>query len=109
MKNFVQKGDVIEHTLTEEVSAGDPVVIGDLVGVAVNDGESGDVISVNLTGVYELPKTTGADTGFSQGATLYLTAGGNLTETSTDNTEAGKAFADAADGDATALVKLTTA
>jgi predicted RecA/RadA family phage recombinase len=56
MKNFIEEGKVIQHVLVADVVAGGVVKIGNLLGVAVTSGVTGDTIAVALHGVYELPK-----------------------------------------------------
>lgn len=103
MKDYKQRGDVIDYTVGEDaVSAGDPVIIEDLAGVAASDGTEGDVISVNLTGVFDLPKVATAQT---KGAEAYWT-GSAVTATATDNDLLGWFFEDAASGDGFVAVKL---
>lgn len=66
MKNFVQAGSAITATApTGGVSSGDPVLIGNLFGVAAIDAAEGAETELVVQGVYELPK-----------ASLTVTAGG---------------------------------
>lgn len=105
MKNYIQDGNVINYTVPAGgVTSGDAVQIGEIVGVAVTDGDEGDIIAVQLTGVFELPKVTG--TAFAAGDVLYLNTDGKLTATATDNPVAGKCWAAAASADTVALVRL---
>lgn len=57
MTNFIQAGNVLAWTNTSgaDVSSGDIVAIGSLVGIAVTDILQGNVGSVNLEGVYTVP------------------------------------------------------
>lgn len=105
MKNLIQKGDVINYTVPSGgVTSGDPVAIGGMVGVAVNTGVEGDEIAVNLKGVYELPKATGAIT---KGQAVYLDeSAGDITTESAGNVFAGFAWEAQDSGDATVLVRL---
>lgn len=105
MKDFVQRGDVIEYEIPAgtTIQPGDPVIIEDLAGVAAEGGTTGDVITVNLTGVFDLPKVASAQTA---GKKAYLTSSGTITETSGANDEFGWIFEDAASGDSYVAVKL---
>ena len=104
MLNNIQDGNVKEVVLADVAESGGVVVIGDLVGVAVNPGVAGDTISVNLNGVYSLPKTTGA---ISNGSKVYVTSVGlNITTTATGNKAIGYAWNDAASADSTINVLL---
>lgn len=105
MKNFVQEGDVITIVAAAAINSGDAVVVGSKVGVAVTDAEIGDSVAVALEGVYTLPKKA-ADT-IDQGQVVYWDADpGEITETSTDNTVAGIAWAAAGGSTTTVQVRL---
>jgi predicted RecA/RadA family phage recombinase len=106
MKNYIQKGEVINYTVPADttIASGALVIVGDLPGVAVSSGVTGDVIAVSLEGVYELPKASGA---INQGVKVYWSAANsNVTTTATSNTLIGYAFEAAASGDTTAMVRL---
>lgn len=97
--NHVQKGDVLDYTngTGSTITSGSPVVVGKLVGVALVDIVDGETGSVTIKEVWTLPKLTGNT--FVQGADCYITPGGSITPTVTDNTYAGKAFTAAASAD----------
>lgn len=57
-----QQGDMIDYTPAAAVSAGDVVVIGDMVCVAVADIAAGVLGAVAVQGVFKFPKKTGAVT-----------------------------------------------
>ena len=62
MKNFIQSGDVIEYTPTENpVFSGEVAVIGERIGVAVADILPGQAGALRVRGVVELPKAAGAE------------------------------------------------
>lgn len=109
MKNFIQDGKTIEYKVAETaIKSGDVRVIGDVAGVAVTDGAVDETVVLNVTGVYELAKGTGAIT---QGQKVYAAADGSgIVATAEDNKEDNKAVGcawEAADaGDTTVLVKL---
>ena len=108
MKNFEQKGDFIEFTTGAAVTSGQLVVIGSLFGAAVTSASgSGQQCTAALTGVFTLPKATGASTGPAIGAPVYRISASNLvTAVSSGNTLCGYAYRAAADGDATCDVRL---
>lgn len=58
--NSVQKGDVINYTASGTISAGDVVVMGHTLGVALSDAVNGDTIAVAIEGVFTLPKVSAA-------------------------------------------------
>lgn len=102
MKNFIKKGNVLDYVIAgggTAVVSGELVIIGGLVGVAVTNIAVGETGSVNLTGVYSVPKASGAIT---QGAKLYyVTADKNLSTTASGNTYVGFANKAALTGDTT--------
>ncbi len=80
MKNFVQKGDVIDVELSATVSSGDMALIGQQLVVYKKDGESGDTVAAKRVGVFELTKATGE--AWTQGDPLYFDeANSELTKT----------------------------
>lgn len=54
MNNYVQSDEVLDLALTTGVSAGDPVCIGQLVGVAIVDIPNNGTGAVATEGVYRL-------------------------------------------------------
>jgi predicted RecA/RadA family phage recombinase len=113
--NKYSEGKVLDYTNASgvDIASGDTVLIGTLLGVALVNIPDGETGSVAIEGVFEIRKATGAIT---QGANLYWDADGNpvegasqtgaLTTTSSGNTLGGRAFAAAAEADATVLTKL---
>lgn len=103
MKNYIAAGNTLDWTngTTAEVSSGDLVVVGDVVGVASGDIAVGGEGVLFTSGVYELPKDT---TDISQGKTVYA-ASGKITAT-TGSPVAGKAWKLAAKTDETCWVRL---
>lgn len=103
-QNYIESGDVKDFTLSGTVAAGALVAIGDIVGVALESGVSGETIAVKLTGVFEVAKAAGAIT---IGQKLYLASGAvTTTDGSGANKFVGYAWIAAASGDATVQVKL---
>lgn len=106
MKNFVRKGQVLNYknTTGSAILSGALVICGSLAGVAVTDIPNGEIGAVNLTGVYTLPKATGA---ISQGVKLYwVVADSNVTTTASTNPYLGFADVAALSADATVNVIL---
>ena len=85
MKNFIQPGNTVTVTLTAAASSGDVVIVNNLVGIAATDGANGDDIEIQVTGVFELPKTS-ANTPGQFALAYWDTSAGEVTTTSTDNT-----------------------
>ncbi|HOB43662.1 MAG TPA: DUF2190 family protein [Bacillota bacterium] len=101
---FVSEGKVLRYTTTPAVARGDVVVIGSLVGVALEDIPAGGTGAVAISGIFEVPKEAVAVT---QGAKLYrLTADGKFTTSTSNSVFAGYAAEAAASGDATVKVLL---
>ena len=58
--NFVQPGNVIDHVAAATIASGDVVVIGQMLGVALTDIANGATGSVQINGVFTVPKVSGA-------------------------------------------------
>ncbi|MBD9395143.1 DUF2190 family protein [Acidovorax sp. ACV01] len=105
MKNFIQVGDVLDHTPAGAVASGAVVVIGVRVGIAVANIAAGETGSIRVKGVVELAKL-GTDV-VAQGALLYWDADDfRLTTTASGNTLAGYAAKPAGNGATTAWLHL---
>jgi len=104
-KNYIQPGEVIDHTAAANISSGAGVLIGKRLGVALGDIKAGATGSVAMKGVYSLPKL-GTDN-VAQGDELYWDNDAKrLTLDATDNTRAGYAAAAAGAGVATVNLAL---
>jgi predicted RecA/RadA family phage recombinase len=108
MKNFIEQGHTINFTLAGTVAAGDPIVIGKFVGIAVNGGVSGDVIAVKLTGVYEVIKK-GTDVLAAGDLVYWDTTPGEATSTASANFFMGHVFEAAGNGVLKVKVRLSQA
>lgn len=70
MKNFVQPGNNITVPAPPGgVTSGDPILVGDLFGVATTTAAAGEDVAIATVGVYTLPKATTDDA--AVGAALY--------------------------------------
>lgn len=113
MKNYIQRGEVIEvPTATSAVTSGQVVVIGALLAVANHPAAQGEPFNANLVGVYQVPKVAGAAA--AQGAPLYwdvsaaaFTAAG--APAAGDVSGSVVAFAAAASGDVVVLARFSGA
>lgn len=93
------------NTSGDDIASGDPVLVGNRLGVALGDIPDGEAGDLALCEVWELPKK--AATAIGQGVNVYWDdTAGEITDVDTDNTLAGCAFAAAAADDATIQVKL---
>ena len=101
---FVQVGDVIDYPAAEDLSFGDVVDLTTRIGVAGAAIARDAAGPVQVTGVYRIPKATGAVT---VGQALYWAKSAkNLTTTADSNTPAGWAVAPAESEDPDVLVKI---
>ena len=101
---FYQTGDVIDYTAAEALSFGDVVDLSTRIGVAGADIAKDAAGPVQVTGVYRIPKASGAVT---VGQALYWdNSAKNITTTADSNTPAGWAVAPAASEDSDVLVKI---
>lgn len=106
MKNYIQKGDVLDVLLAADTLSGDTVVVGMLVGIAQTDGKSGETIAVLLVGVVEVAKTTGQS--WALGAKLYFdSTTSKYTTTVGTNTLVGNVALAAASADTVGRVRLS--
>jgi predicted RecA/RadA family phage recombinase len=91
MRNYIQPGDVL--TLTAPVGgvvSGNGYKIGQLFVVAAADAEAAEEFEGQASGVFDLPKTTGA--AWTEGALLYWdNSGHKVTVTATSNLLIGSA------------------
>lgn len=58
--NYVQRGDVVTYTAGADIAAGDVVVMGHTIGVALVDIANGATGSVAIEGVFTVPKVSAA-------------------------------------------------
>ena len=104
MNTLVNQGHSIEVTAAAAITSGAPVLVGSVVGIAVNNYNIGDTAVIWLCGMHEVKKAAEA---WTQGAKLYWD-NTNLvfTVVATNNTFAGYAGAAQQIGDAYGLVIL---
>jgi predicted RecA/RadA family phage recombinase len=106
---FIQNGNSIDYTPGADVSAGDVIVQGDLVGIAKLDIAAGALGALAVTGVFDVTKATGTSTAITAGTRLYWDAADGVAKADDEsgaNKYLGKAVAAAADADATVRVRL---
>ncbi|MDQ2084705.1 DUF2190 family protein [Xanthobacteraceae bacterium Astr-EGSB] len=105
MNNFIETGDTVVVTAPEAADSGEFLVVGALFGVAAAAADSGAEVVLKRTGVFELPKATGA--AWVQGDRLYWDATAKkFTKTASNNQPIGVAWAAAGSSDATGQVLL---
>lgn len=107
MKNFIQPGNHLTFTATVDIAAGDAVFEGALFGIAATDAATGEDFEAALTGVFQLPKASGA---LTKGQKVYWNStNGNVTGTASGNTLIGAVTAAAADSATSCDVRLNGA
>lgn len=105
-KNHVQEGKIMTWTngTGSAVAAGEVVVIGTIVGVALGTIANGATGEVAIEEVWTLPKE--APLVISQGDKVYWDDTNNRIDKTDTNVYAGKAFASAISAATTVVVKL---
>lgn len=92
MKNFISQGSTLTITAAAITASGAGVLAGTIFGVAANDAAIGDGLVLNLTGVFELPKTESQ--AWTVGAAIYWDAAeSKCTTVAEDNILIGAAMA----------------
>jgi len=107
---FIHDGNSIDYTPSADVSAGDVVVQGDLIGIAKLDIAAYTLGALAVMGVFDLPKATGVGEGIAVGATVYWDVADSVAKTDDEsgaNKLLGKTVAAAGDDDATVRVRLS--
>ncbi len=105
---FIHKGDAIDYTPAEAVSAGQVVASNDLLGVAKLDIAAGALGALAVTGVFDFPKASGSAIEF--GESVYWDEAeevAKLDDESGANPLIGQTVARAADDDETVRVRLS--
>ena len=106
---FVQNGAAVDYTPGADVTAGDVVVQGDLIGVAKQDIKANALGALAVEGVFDFAKATGVGTAITVGAIVYWDDTADQATTSDGagaNKQIGKTVAAAGDNDATVRVRL---
>lgn len=108
--NYIQAGEVIDYTAGADISSGDVVVVGNLVGVAITDIANGEVGAVGIDGVWELPKVSAAVIAAGETVNYDVSAGefdDNAATAATGDLTGGCVAVEAAgNGDTTVKVKI---
>lgn len=87
MKNYIQNGANLTITASADITSGECVVIGDIVGVAVTDIANTKQGAIACEGVFEFDKASGAT--LAVGDVGYLNSTGKITNTTTNNDAVG--------------------
>ncbi|MEM1143984.1 MAG: capsid cement protein [Pseudomonadota bacterium] len=59
-RNYVSKGEVLQHSPSANVTSGSVVIIEGLIGIALADITAGATGSVAISGVFRVPKVSAA-------------------------------------------------
>lgn len=70
MADFYQEGAAIDYTPVADITAGDVIVQGELVGVAKRDIAIGEKGALHVEGVFDFPKDGGVEA-FAIGDLIY--------------------------------------
>ena len=106
MKNYIAEGDTLIITAGSAITSGAGVLTGSIFGVAAADIASGADGPINLSGIYDLPKT--AAQAWTQGALIYWT-GTACTNVASTNKLIGIAARAQLSADTTGRVRLNGA
>lgn len=105
MKNFIQSGNVVTVIAPYNVTSGQAVQVGAIIGVAANDALQGTPVELVRQGIFALGAVT-ADT-LAMGDKVYWdNTNRRLTKTATNNTLVGAAAAAKSGTEATATALL---
>ena len=101
-QNYKQAGKVFDYTVPSSTTIASEavVVMGGVVGVALGGGTTGDVIPVQVCGVFNLPKKTTSGNVFTVGARVYYDPSTGSVTTDATKTFIGYAY--------TAAIQATT-
>jgi predicted RecA/RadA family phage recombinase len=109
---LIHDGNSIDYTPSSggaDVSAGDVIVQGDLIGIAKLDIAAGTLGALAVTGVFDLPKTAGVGEAIGAGAKVYWDEAESVAKTDDEagaNKYLGKTVLAAVDDDTSVRVRL---
>lgn len=93
MKNFVQKGDTMEFVAGAAIASGEPVIVGDMVGISMGVYASAEVGVLSIEGVFSLDATNAE--GALRGEAMYYDGGsGKVTNVAGSLKKIGHAHSD---------------
>lgn len=102
---YLQKGESLDYinTTTKKIEAGDALIVGNRIGIAGTDIDSGQLGSIHVSGVYGFTKKDKAE--LTIGMEVYLSEDG-ITTTAEGNTRAGFVAATSATTNNNVYVKI---
>lgn len=102
---YVGEGSIIDYTPGSNVSGGDIIVYGEMIGQVVADALAGEPVGLRVEGIIEAPKLS-TDTP-AVGVKVYWDAGNTrLTTTASTHKQAGWSVGAYASGTTTMKVRL---
>ncbi|WP_339678346.1 DUF2190 family protein [uncultured Zhongshania sp.] len=72
--NYVAAGNVLDHTASGDIASGAVVVMGNILGVALDAIANGETGPVQIKGVFTVPKVSGAVIAQGDSLTYDITA-----------------------------------
>ena len=75
MASYVSQGDILDHTPSSAVAAGEVVVIGAIIGVAPRPIAANALGTLAVEGVFEMPVATGATGAQGSAINWYAVSG----------------------------------
>ena len=106
---YIHPGNSIDYTPEADVSAGDVIVLGDLVVISKFDIPAGVLGALAAVGVFDVPKTAGEGEAIAFGLKVYWDEADGVAKTDDEegaNKYMGKTVAAAGDDDETVRVRL---
>lgn len=105
--NIHGETDFLDFTLTANCNSGDLIKAGNLFGIAVTSGSTGDVVALRTGVRASLKKLSGASTSFAVGDNVYWDAtNAQATVSATSNLKIGVVLAAAANAATAVTVAL---
>ena len=107
--DFKQKGEIINVTLAADAGYHALVAIGDLIGFTRASGKSGEVVAVDVVGVFEVAKASGSAMDAGDPVTVAVdgtTHVATATATAATKTSNAVVWEDAASAATSVLVKI---
>ncbi len=107
---YIHEGNAIDYTPAADVAAGEVIVQGELVGITKRDIGAGQLGTLELTGVFDLPKTAGVGEAIAVGLDVYWDEANTVATTdgaSGANKRIGRSVAAAGDNDTTVRVRMS--
>jgi predicted RecA/RadA family phage recombinase len=104
---YIQDSEAIDYTPASAVSAGQVVVLADLIGVAKLDIAANVLGALHIRGIFDFPKVTTGGSAIAVGTTVYWNSDtSNAQATASTYKQLGKVVRAAVDADTTVRVAL---